>query len=79
MRTTLTIDDDVLFAAKERARREKRSTGRVLSDLARQSLIRSTPSTTRRQGTAYGFEPLPQRGPAITNSLIDQLREEESE
>jgi hypothetical protein len=44
MRTTLAIDDDVLHAVKERARREKRTAGEVLSDLARQALTRPTPS-----------------------------------
>jgi hypothetical protein len=31
MRTTLDIDDDVLFAAKEIARREKKTIGKVVS------------------------------------------------
>ncbi|MDR1635623.1 MAG: hypothetical protein LBS27_12070 [Bifidobacteriaceae bacterium] len=35
MRTTLTIDDDVLYAAKERAKAEHRSTGEVISAMAR--------------------------------------------
>jgi hypothetical protein len=38
MRTTLDIADDVLLAVKERARREKRTAGAVLSDLARRAL-----------------------------------------
>jgi hypothetical protein len=38
MRTTLDIADDVLQAAKERARREGRSVGSVISDLARLAL-----------------------------------------
>jgi hypothetical protein len=37
MRTTLDIADDVLFAAKEVARREKKSLGQIISDLARRS------------------------------------------
>jgi hypothetical protein len=36
--TTLDIDDDVLQAAKERARRDKRTTGEVISELARSAL-----------------------------------------
>jgi len=35
VRTTLALDDGVLLAVKERARREKRTAGDVLSDLAR--------------------------------------------
>jgi hypothetical protein len=38
MRTTLEIDDYVLQAVKEIAARRKTTAGRVLSDLARQSL-----------------------------------------
>lgn len=80
MRTTLEVDDDVLQAVKERARREKRSAGEVLSELARAALtgslrgmeIAETPSF-------YGFEPFPHRGPAISNAVIDQLREDEPE
>ena len=80
MRTTLEVDDDVLQAVKERARREKRSAGEVLSELAREALtgnlrggeIAETPSF-------YGFEPCPHRGPAISNAVIDQLREDEPE
>ena len=80
MRTTLDVDEDVLRAVKERARREKRSAGEVLSELAREALtgnlrggeIAETPSF-------YGFEPFPHRGPAISNAVIDQLREDEPE
>ena len=35
MRTTLDIDDDVLQAAKDRARHQGTSAGRIISDLAR--------------------------------------------
>lgn len=35
MRTTLTIDDDVLLAAKGIAQRQGRSLGEVISDLSR--------------------------------------------
>jgi hypothetical protein len=38
VRTTLTIDDDLLAAAKSLARANSESVGRVLSDLARRGL-----------------------------------------
>lgn len=79
MRTTLTLDDDVLLAIKERARRENRTAGDVLSDLARQALTGGTRPATRRRGGLHGFQPLPHRGRPVTNTLIDQLREDESE
>lgn len=80
MRTTLNIAEDVLLAAKERARREGRSIGDVVSDLARQSLLRGPePDEVAEEGGFYGFEPFPHRGPAVSNELIDRLREEEPE
>lgn len=79
MRTTLTIDDDVLLAVKERARREQRTAGEVLSDLARDALTGRTRSVARTSRGLHGFRPLPHRGPPVTNSLIDELREDEPE
>jgi len=38
MRTTLDIDDDVLLAAKDLARRQRKTAGEVLSELARLGL-----------------------------------------
>jgi hypothetical protein len=43
MRTTLTIDDDLLAVVRELAERQRRSLGAVISDLARQSLVASEP------------------------------------
>lgn len=80
MRTTINLADDILFAIKERARREGRSAGEVLSDLAREALTRSAAADeVAEEGAFYGFEPLPHRGPAISNELIDRLREDEPE
>lgn len=78
MRTTLSVDDDVLRAVKERARRERRTVGEVLSDLARQALTGQSPADTEGGHESFhGFEPFPHRGPAVSNDVIDQLREEE--
>ncbi|MEX2553429.1 MAG: CopG family transcriptional regulator [Actinomycetota bacterium] len=80
MRTTLSLDDDVLFAVKERARREKRSAGEVLSDLARQALTGQLRSSEDSPAESFfGFTPLPHRGDAVSNALIDRIREEEGE
>ena len=38
MRTTLDIADDVLQAAKERAKRERKTVGEMISELARRAL-----------------------------------------
>ena len=45
MRTTLNIDEDVLRAAKELARREKKTAGAVISELTRRAL--TTPPAAR--------------------------------
>lgn len=80
MRTTVNLADDVLWAVKERARREGRSAGEVLSDLARDALTRDASRGEVAEGGAfYGFEPLPHRGAAVSNELIDRLRDEDSE
>lgn len=78
MRTTLNIADDVLLAAKERARREGRTAGEVISELVRESLVRGGGAgEVADGGSFYGFEPLPRRGPLVSNELIDRLREDE--
>ena len=81
MRTTLNLAEDILLAVKERARREGRSAGEVLSDLAREALTARgrAAGEVAEEGAFYGFEPLPHRGPAISNDLIDRLREDEPE
>ena len=77
MRTTLDIDDDVLAAAKERARLQGRTAGAVLSELARQSL--TAPTAVSGGESFLGFSPLPKRGGIVTNEIIDMLRDEGDE
>lgn len=83
MRTTLDIEDDVLYAAKEIARREKKSLGQVISELARRAFAQSParPQATVLQASeklaTYGIHPLPARGALVTNELIDRLRDED--
>lgn len=80
MRTTINIDEDVLIAVRERARREKRTAGEVLSELARSALT-GQQGRNAHDGAAsfHGFRPLPHRGAAVSNALIDDLREQEPE
>lgn len=78
MRTTLDIDNDVLQAAKERARREHRTLGQVLSALARRGLTAPDEGPAVAEPEAvYGFKPIPRRGGLVTNELIDKLREDD--
>jgi len=78
MRTTLDIADDVLLAAKERARREHKTVGAVVSELLRQALTSPPPSAVREPRAVYGFKPFGRRGGIVTNELIDQLRNEDA-
>lgn len=83
MRTTLDIADDVLQAAKERARREKKTAGEVISDLARRALtaprgsLAADAGSVREPKAVYGLRPFPRRGGVVTNELIDNLRDED--
>ncbi len=81
MRTTLDIDDAVLSAAKELARREGTTAGQVLSDLARQALMRpvSAPAVegaVREPEALYGFRPFPGGDTPVTNKTVDRIRDE---
>ncbi len=72
MRTTLDIDDDVLMAAKELARTQRSSAGKVLSELARNALTQKPVLATRN-----GFPQLPVQPNArpVTLELVNQLRD----
>ena len=75
MRTTLAIDDDVLAAAKHLAARERKSLGKIISTLARQSLAAAAGSPGRERN---GIPLLPRRDVAVpvTLELVNQLRDE---
>lgn len=78
MRTTLDIADDVLFAARELARKEKKSAGQVLSELARRGLQAAPQGPFEdEEEEFFGFRPLPHRGVIVTNELIDRLLDED--
>ncbi len=78
MRTTLDIEKDVLFAVKDLARRQKKTAGEVISDLARQSLTRAPAGAAEKEPNAfYGFRPLPRRGGVVSNELVNKLREDD--
>ncbi|MGA8480306.1 MAG: hypothetical protein WB696_20255 [Chthoniobacterales bacterium] len=78
MRTTLDIDYDVLQAAEELARRERKTAGRIVSELARRGLTESKDTTSKiiSKEVFLGFGPFPRRGTIVTNEMIDRLREE---
>ena len=74
MRTTLNIDDDVLAAAKEMARREHLSVGRVISRLARFALTSRVDHPSGR--SAAGFRPFAE-GVLVSNERVNTLRDTE--
>jgi hypothetical protein len=79
VRTTLDIDDDVLQAAKELARRDHKTAGQILSELARRGLTEASGPAAKKGGEKeafLGFHPFVRRGTIVTNETIDQLRDE---
>jgi hypothetical protein len=74
MRTTLTLDDDVLSAAKALAAQRNETIGDVISDLVRQALAPSTPPAATRNGVPL----LPRRpdGRPVTLEMVNALRDE---
>ncbi|MDZ7589705.1 MAG: CopG family transcriptional regulator [Rubrivivax sp.] len=81
MRTTLEIDDDVLQAAKDLARRQQLTAGQVISRLLRERLNGLGPEATVAEAApavnAAGFRPLPSRGVLVSNELVNALRDRE--
>jgi hypothetical protein len=79
MRTTLDIDDEVLRAAKEIARRRRSTAGAVISELARQALTGAAaePTGVAESEGFYGFRPLPADGRVVSTETVEDLREEE--
>ena len=77
MRTTLNIDGGVLIAAKELARRERKTAGQLV-DLMREALRARAgfAGEDREQRALYGFRPIPAGGSVVTDELVDELREE---
>ncbi len=81
MRTTLDIDDDLLAAAKELARRERSTAGQVVSRLLRRSLTGAQApkaSSRSRRPSVAGFQPFPARaGVVVTDEQVNALRDAE--
>lgn len=80
MRTTLDIDDEVLAAAKELARRRGTTAGRVVSELLRRALTTAEPGQDQvgESRAFYGFRPFSSRGGIVTDDCVEQLRDQEN-
>ena len=72
MRMTLTIDDDVLAAARTLAQQQHRTIGDVLSDLARQSL-RRTAGESQRNGVP--LLPVTNAAAVVTLEMVNAVRD----
>lgn len=82
MRTTIDLEPDTLMAAKELARQENVSLGKVVSRLLRMALtgqVGQTAAVAAPVGasSATGFVPFAPRGVVVSNELIDKLRDSE--
>jgi hypothetical protein len=73
VRTTLDLEEDVLLAAKEIARRRGLTMGKVLSDLARQALTREASGAVRNGVPLFPVQP---GAGVVTLELVNQLRDE---
>lgn len=74
VRTTLSLDNDVLEAAKELAALQSRTLGEVISELARRSL--SAPPEHRRLRNGVPLLPARAAGVRVTSELIRRLDED---
>lgn len=74
MRTTLTIDDDVLSVATELARRQRKPVGSVVSEVLRKSF--SVPEQELRFRNGFPLLPVGPGAGRATLELVNKLRDE---
>ena len=74
MRTTLTIDDDILAAAKSLADHQGTTVGQVISSLAREALRPKDFTEATRNGIP--LLPVQPNAKPVTPELIRRLRDE---
>jgi hypothetical protein len=73
MRTTVDLEEDVLFAAKELAAKRGTTLGRVISELARQALTRQVPVSTKDGLPLFPIQP---EAGVVTLEFVNRLRDE---
>jgi len=73
MRTTLTLDDDVMELAARQAKARRQSLGKVVSDLVRRGLNAPTPSQDRSGLVVFK---LPDDSPPVTAEAVRRLEAE---
>ena len=78
MRTTLDLDDDLLAAAREEARRSRRTMGEVVSAWVRRALQPpAAPGQAEQPRETYGFVPFQGGGRVVTDAMVQALRDED--
>lgn len=88
MRTTLNIDDDILVTAQFLARKDRKTVGQVISELARNSLLGTQLDASPARGGQDEKSPLERKlaelglvpfkgGDVVTNEMVDMIRETE--
>ena len=80
MRTTIDIDDEILAAVKDVAKREHLTAGQVVSRYMRQVFTGALVEVDRVSSNATdvtGFRPFTARGKLVTNDEIELLRDKE--
>jgi hypothetical protein len=73
MRTTLDLDDDLLTTAKQLARQQRVTLGRIISELARQSLASAAPLKVRNGAPLFVPKTCASK-PDL--QIVNQLRED---
>lgn len=81
MRTTLDIDDDILAAAKDLAKVERKTMGEIISELARKGLTAPAPTGLAEAAqTPFLLDDWPmfprRDGGIVTTDLIRRIEEE---
>ncbi len=76
MRTTLDIDEDVLAAARSLAAYRRDSIGKVISDLARQTLMKRPKAVTR---SGVPLIPIKKDALPVTMEMVNELRDGDRE
>jgi len=75
MRTTLSIDDDILAVAKNLSRESAQPIGKVLSDLARRGL-QATPRIGKRERSGFPVFKVPANAKPITLEDVKKIEDE---
>ena len=76
MRTTLDIDENVLVAAKELARHQRKTAGQLASDRMREALRNRAKRMSTTAGGRHGFRPIPADRSPVSNELVNEMRDE---